>query len=155
MDLALVEASPASPAAAALIAALDAEFHVRYPGAPVFGIDAASLLAQGGIFLIAHLDGQPVGCGALRPIDPRTVEVKRMFVRPEVRGRGISRAVLARLEELARARGYAVARLETGTRQPEAIGLYESAGYARIPCFGEYASSAHSICYEKRLAPPW
>jgi GNAT superfamily N-acetyltransferase len=155
VDLALVEADPTSPAAAALIAALDAEFHVRYPGAPVFGIDAVSLLEQGGVFLLAQLDGMPVGCGALRPLDSRTAEVKRMFVRPDARGRRIARAVLARLEAIAAARGYLVCRLETGIRQPEAIGLYESAGYTRIPCFAEYASSPHSVCYEKRLAPPW
>jgi putative acetyltransferase len=59
--------------------------------------------------------------------------------------------LLARLEEIATGRRYVVCRLETGIRQPEAMGLYEAAGYARIPCFGEYASSPHSVCYEKRL----
>ncbi|MGE0443674.1 MAG: GNAT family N-acetyltransferase [Vicinamibacterales bacterium] len=92
----------------ALSAELDAEFHVRYPGAPVFGIDAASLIAHGGVFLIAYDKGGPLGCGALRPLEGDIVEIKRMFVRPEARGRG-------------------------------------------IPCFGEYAASAHSVCYEKGL----
>jgi GNAT superfamily N-acetyltransferase len=135
----------------ALIAALDAEFHVRYPGAPVFGIDAPSLVAGGGVFLIAYQDGVPLGCGALRPLDGNVVEVKRMFVRPDARGRGIARAVLERLEQIAAARGFTVSRLETGVRQPEALRLYEAAGYRRIPCFGEYAASAHSVCYEKGL----
>jgi ribosomal protein S18 acetylase RimI-like enzyme len=74
-----------------------------------------------------------------------------MFVEPSMRGRGIARALLAGLEAAARGLGLTVLRLETGSRQPEAIGLYESAGYLRVPAFGEYASDPLSVCFEKRL----
>jgi ribosomal protein S18 acetylase RimI-like enzyme len=78
-------------------------------------------------------------------------EVKRMYVAPAFRGRGIARALLRALEAAAGRLGVAVLRLETGTRQPEAIGLYEAAGYARIPAFGEYVGDPLSVCFEKRL----
>jgi GNAT superfamily N-acetyltransferase len=149
-----VKADPAAPDAAGLIAELDAEFHQRYPGEPVFGIDASAFVAGGGVFLIAYLAGVPAGCGAVRPIDDGVVEVKRMFVRPAARGHGIARALLTALEAIAIERGYTTSRLETGLRQPEAIGLYESFGYHRVPCWGEYAASPHSICYEKSLTRP-
>jgi GNAT superfamily N-acetyltransferase len=84
-------------------------------------------------------------------MDESAVEVKRMFVEPDCRGRGIARRLLAELEECARRAGYSVARLETGVRQPEAIGLYESAGYRRIPNYGMYAGIADSACFEKSL----
>jgi putative acetyltransferase len=78
-------------------------------------------------------------------------EVKRMCVAPAFRGRGIARALLRGLEGAACQLGFAALRLETGTRQPEAIGLYEAAGYARIPAFGEYAGDPFSVCFEKRV----
>jgi GNAT superfamily N-acetyltransferase len=97
-------------------------------------------------------DGSALGCGALlRPFDPGVAEIKRMFTRPDARGRGVARAVLERLEEEARARGIAVLRLETGTMQPEAQRLYESSGYEPIPPFGAYAGEPLSRCYERRL----
>jgi ribosomal protein S18 acetylase RimI-like enzyme len=74
-----------------------------------------------------------------------------MFVLPEFRGRGIARHILMALESTAQERGYSTLRLETGTRQPEVIGLYKSAGYGEIPCFGEYAGDLFSVCFEKRL----
>jgi GNAT superfamily N-acetyltransferase len=79
------------------------------------------------------------------------VEVKRMFVRPEFRRRGLARAMLARLEEAAVDRGYRSLRLETGEGQPEAIALYRAAGYRPIPCYGEYAAHPASCCFEKAL----
>jgi putative acetyltransferase len=103
-------------------------------------------------FLVARIDGHAAGCGALRPLEPGVGEVKRMFVRPAFRGRGVARQVLAALEAAARARGYSMLRLETATRQPEAIGLYRSAGYVEIPCFGADAGNRFSVCFEKRLA---
>ena len=78
-------------------------------------------------------------------------EVKRMYVEPGVRERGYSRRMLAALEDAARRVGYVALRLETGNRQPEAIGLYELAGYRRIEPFGIYVGSLCSVCFEKRL----
>jgi GNAT superfamily N-acetyltransferase len=95
--------------------------------------------------------GNALGCGALRPLEPGAAEVKRMFIRPEARGRGLSRLLLERLEGEALERGIAVIRLETCTLQPEARSLYESAGYEPIPCYGRYRDAPHSRCYERRL----
>jgi GNAT superfamily N-acetyltransferase len=142
---------PAHPDAVALVAALDAELHERYPGAPVHGIDPSTLVAQGGVFLVGRLDGRPVACGALRPLPDGSVEVKRMYVDPAARRRGAARALLAALEEIARTRGFALVRIETGDHQPEAVALYERAGYAPIPPFGEYVGNSFSVCFEKRL----
>jgi putative acetyltransferase len=156
--LVLVEADPATPEAADLISALDRDLGARYPGLEIHGIDAATFLATGGVFLIGRLAGTAVACGALRPMEDRgsevmrAVEVKRMYVRDAHRGCGFGRAILAALEEIAVRRGYATIRLETGASQPEAIALYESAGYHRIPCYGDHASDPLSRCFEKRLA---
>jgi putative acetyltransferase len=95
--------------------------------------------------------GEPVGCGALRDLDDEAVEIKRMYVVPKHRGRGAGRAVLAGLEQAARSRGATIARLETGTEQPEAITLYERGGYDRIDAFGPYADNPRSVCYERIL----
>jgi len=104
------------------------------------------------VFLLARdADGTPVGCGALRQLDESSAEIKRMFVPREFRGRGISRTVLSALEAAALERGWATVRLETGTLQHEAIGLYESAGYVRIPNFGPYVGEPYSLCYERVL----
>jgi len=75
-----------------------------------------------------------------------------MFVRPEFRGRGLARHILTALESIARQCGYSRLRLETGTRQPEAIGLYNAAGYREMPCFGEYVGNSCRVCFDKRLA---
>jgi GNAT superfamily N-acetyltransferase len=100
-------------------------------------------------FVLATVDGIGAGCGAIQPLDDQTVEVKRMYVRPAHRGSGIARRVLAALEDLAAGSHYPVIRLETGARQPEAIRLYESAGYRPIPPYGPYVHSPLSLCYEK------
>ena len=104
------------------------------------------------VFVVARQDGQALGCGALRSLGQPVVEIKRMYVRPEARGRGVGAAILADLERRAVELGFRVVRLETGPLQPEAIGLYERAGYRQIPCFGAYATGAASRCFERRLA---
>lgn len=105
-------------------------------------------------FVAAWLGAAAVGCGALQPFpdgDPSIAEIKRMYVAPTARRRGISRAILGKLEELARDRGYRVTRLETGKKQPAAIHLYETSGYQRIKPYGRYADDPLSICFEKTL----
>jgi GNAT superfamily N-acetyltransferase len=138
----------------ALIAELNAELALRYPepGANHFRLDPDEVASGRGALLVARLDGEPVGCGAVRLLDADTAEIKRMFTRPAARGRGIGRALLAALEAEARALGVPRLVLETGTRQQEALALYESHGFARIPPFGEYIASADtSVCMEKHL----
>jgi putative acetyltransferase len=104
------------------------------------------------VFLVARdAAGNALGCGGLRPMEPGAAELKRMFTRPSARGGGVARAILERLEAEARVRSVGLLRLETGTLQPEAHRLYESAGYEPIPCFGAYAGEPLSRCYERRL----
>jgi GNAT superfamily N-acetyltransferase len=101
-------------------------------------------------------DGTALGCGALRALGDDVAEVKRMFVVPAARGRGVSKAVLAALEAEARERGWTTLRLETGPRQPEAIALYSRAGYRQIEAFGAYVGhpdAEESLFFERVLAP--
>ena len=106
-----------------------------------------------GVFVLAWRDGEPVGCGALRPgFGPRAAEVKRMYVRPDARRLGISRLVLAALESHASALGYERLELETGIEQPEAIALYESSGWTPIAGYGPYADHPWTRCYGKAVS---
>ncbi len=141
-----------SAVASQLIAALNAELQ-RYPeeGANFFGLDPSEVVPGQGSFLVATVDGRAVGCGAFRRLDTKVAEIKRMYVEPEYRGRGIARAVLARLEAEARALGISRLVLETGDRQPEALALFRSVGFVDIPCFGEYADAPLSLCLGKDL----
>jgi putative acetyltransferase len=102
-----------------------------------------------GVYLVAYLDQRPVACGALRPLDADTAEIRRMFVTPHARRRGFARAILAELERRAAAMGYRSMRLETGNRQVSAMALYEHLGFRRIPPFGEYVGDPVSVCFEK------
>jgi putative acetyltransferase len=86
-------------------------------------------------FVVARIDGHPVGCGALRPLSEHSVEVKRMYTAPGYRNKGVAKAILAELERLAIEFGYRNIKLQTGPKQPEAIALYERVGYYRIPRF--------------------
>lgn len=86
-------------------------------------------------FIIARHAGYPVGCGALRPIDETTVEVKRMYTRPEYRRQGVAQAILAEMDRLALVFGYTTIKLQTGPKQLNAAALYERVGYYRIPRF--------------------
>ena len=144
-----------SPDAARLIAALNAELTTTFPepGATHFSLSDAHVVPGDGAFLIAYLDDAAVGCGAVRRLDETTAEIKRMYVNPSVRGRGIGRALVGALEREARLVGATRIVLETGTRLASAIKLYEGMGYTRIPLFGEYLSSPNtSLCFGKSLA---
>jgi GNAT superfamily N-acetyltransferase len=136
-----------------LIGALNAELEERYPeeGANFFRLDADEVADGRGAFLVAYLDGQPVGCGAIRKNEPGVAEIKRMYVAPHVRGRGVGRLVLDELEAIARQLGVRRLVLETGPRQPEAIALYRRAGFVEIPLFGEYVGAEFSVCMAKDL----
>ncbi len=136
-----------------LTAAQQAELRERYdgegePGTPPSAADVSVVLVA------REDDGTAVGCGALRALGGDGAEVKRMYVVPEARGRGRSRLLLAGLQDAARARGWTTLRLETGPRQPEAIALYEGAGYRLIPAFGAYVGApdaTSSLFYERVL----
>jgi putative acetyltransferase len=144
---------PDSAAGRRLIGLLDEDLLARYPSQLIHGLNPQDASDTYLLFLIASVGGQDAGCGAVRPLEPGVGEVKRMFVRPEFRGRGIARIILQALEAESARLGYGALRLETGTRQPEAIALYTSAGYSEIPRFGEYSSNPTSVCFEKRVMP--
>src|SRR6266545_4410509 len=117
---------------------------------PATDPELAALLAEQQAELRV-LDGVVVGCGGLQRLDETTAEIKRMYVRPPHRRRGISRRMLAALEALAMERGCTVVRLETGSYMPGAIAFYRSAGYEQIPPYGQYAGNPFSVCLERQL----
>jgi putative acetyltransferase len=136
-----------------LVAALDASLTELYPPEQRFGpnLKAEHLEAGRGAFLVARDGDRAVGCGAIRLLDPTTAEAKRMYVEPDHRGRGVGWAVLTSLEAAAKQLGVHRLVLETGVHQEAAISLYRRAGFTQIDCWGEYASSPTSICFEKNL----
>ena len=99
--------------------------------------------------VVASIDGQVVGCGAFKEFEQHKVEIKRMFVLPEYRGQGVALRVLMQLEAWATELGYHSFVLETGKKQPEAIGLYQKAGYTVRPNYGQYENVENSVCMEK------
>jgi GNAT superfamily N-acetyltransferase len=145
----------ADPRAEALRSAQRTEIEAMYGPDSEPGV--APTAADIALFLIAQVDGLPAGCGGLRPLDPgstggrKAAEIKRMYVVPDQRGKGVSSAVLAALEQAAVARGWFTLRLETGPEQAAAIRFYERSGYAPIPPFGAYADHPASLCYEREL----
>ena len=162
-DVEIATAPLTGDSAVRLISALNAELAAAYPepGANHFRLDPTEVGPGVGAFVVAKWRGAPVGCGAVRRLsDPELVselgpnvgEVKRMYVAPDVRGRGIGRGLLARLEREARELGVRRLVLETGTRQLEALRLYRAAGFVDIDPYGEYvASAATSVCLSKVL----
>jgi putative acetyltransferase len=152
-----------SAVAASLIADLNRDLSADYPepGTTHFRLDPNEVSAGNGIFVVARWEGHPVGCGALRCIrdpeltrelGPRAGELKRMYVARDLRGKGIGRALLDRLESEARLMGLDRLVLETGIRSPQALALYRNAGFTAIPAYGEYvASPTTSVCLSKAL----
>jgi GNAT superfamily N-acetyltransferase len=156
-----------------LIDALQAEYLVRYGGPDETPVDPREFAAPDGVFLVGYVDGAPVVMGGLRRHRPADggatdgggtdgggtdgggtvqVEIKRMYVVPEARSQGFARRILAILEERAWTLGADRIVLETGQRQPEAIALYESAGYERIDGFGHYRDAPLSVSFAKPRA---
>ena len=102
--------------------------------------------------VVAYLDDEPIGCGAIKPYSEDTAEVKRMFVDLNHRGHGIAGKILADLESWAGELNFSYCILETGYNQPEAIRLYEKSGYEVIPNYGQYVGVENSVCMKKRVA---
>ena len=134
-----------------LIVDLDKEFWLRYPAtqqnfAPHNKVDDNARV------VVAYSESTPVGCGCFRPMNEQAVlEIKRMFVIPQFRGRGIARMILNELETWGSEEGFTQAKLETGNKQPEAIAVYNAAGYKEIPNYPPYTEIADSICMAKIL----
>ena len=101
--------------------------------------------------IISYENDTPIACGAVKELHPQAMEVKRMYTKPEHRGKGIATNTLMELEKWARELGYKKCVLETGKRQPEAIELYKKNGYKIIPNYGQYVGVDNSVCFEKEL----
>ena len=143
-------APAASPEAQALIAELDIYLTALYPGYATNGIVTEDFESRGGVFMLGRVDDALAGCGAFRPHDD-AAEIKRLYVRASMRGRGVARTILRRLEHEAREAGFARGLLETGTRQPESIALYRAEGWLPIAPFGSYDDNPFSVCFAKRF----
>jgi GNAT superfamily N-acetyltransferase len=148
------------PDAMRLIEAVQGEYVLRYGGRDDTPLDPLMFEPPAGSFFVGYLGDEPVVSGAWRRRDDveafgstDAAEIKRMYVVPEVRGAGHARAILAHLEHTAAEAGAEVMILETGDEQPEAISLYESSGYTRIPSFGHYQWSPKNRCFAKPLQP--
>ena len=138
------------PVALALIAAMVDEMGELYePGLARSPLAPEELSPPGGGFVVLWEDGGAVAGGGVKRLDERACEIKRMYVAPAARGRGVGRALLAALEEMARELGYAVARLDTGAKQPRARRMYERAGYVAVPDYNDNPYAA--FWGEKRL----
>jgi len=145
--------SPLQAEAVALVAELDAHQAALYPPESRHALDMAALAQANVLFAIARVEGKAMGCAALL-VERGHAELKRLYVRPAHRGRGVARALLQFLEQQVAPRGCSLLKLETGTAQPDAIALYRSMGF--VPCgrFGNYGVDPLSVFMEKLLMTP-
>ena len=142
--------------AVALIGELDAELGAAYEAQNRHGLSVERVFQPGVMFFVARLGGDAVGCGGVA-FEDGFAEVKRMYVRPAARGRGVAQSILRRIEREAAARGVKRLTLETGDAQDAAIRLYQRAGFTRCAAFGAYLSKPasaiqRSVFFEKRFA---
>jgi putative acetyltransferase len=144
--------NPDQAEVAALLAASDAYMASLYPAESNHMLDIASLQRPEVTFLVARVDGRALGCGAVVSSGEGWAEIKRMFVSPAARGLKLGRRLLEEIETIASRRGERSLRLETGAKQPEALALYRSAGFAQIGPFGSYQADPLSLFMEKTLA---
>jgi GNAT superfamily N-acetyltransferase len=142
------------PLAQQLVAAVQQEYVQRYGGPDGAVVDPGEFLPPHGLFLAAQVDGEPVGCGAWRAIEPDVAEIKRVYVAPAFRRRGLAQEVVGRLERSAAAAGRRSVVLNTGERQPEALALYAVAGYQPVTGYGIYACAPGAVFLGKELPAP-
>jgi len=142
---------PRQPEVRRLIALSDAYLQALYPSESNHLVDVDALAGSGTMFLVARRSGAAIGSIAFRVIAPDHAEMKRMFVREDARGCGLGRRLLDALEDAARRENITRISLETGIRQPEAIGLYRASGYLECAPFGNYTADPLSLFMTKRL----
>jgi ribosomal protein S18 acetylase RimI-like enzyme len=153
-NIELVETAPDAPEALALIQELSLSL------ATITGDDGRKNFSAGSVqtlrarFVVARLDGEPVGCGALRPLElpghPHVCEIKRMYARTA--GRGVGSAILRHLEREAAVLDYTHAWLETRRVNAVAVDFYTRHGYAERANYGAYVGRSEAVCFEKRIA---
>ena len=143
--------SPDQPEVRMLIAELDAYLYSIYPAESVYALDIASLCKPNVSFAVLRdAAGNAVGCGAV-VMQPGYGEIKRVYVRPQARGQGLARRLMAALEAKAVEHGARTCMLETGPAQAEALALYERLGYRCRGPFGDYPADPHSLFMEKNV----
>jgi putative acetyltransferase len=153
MTITVSPENPESADAQQLLNAFVEEVRRRYdePPADVGYFDPALVSVPGSVFLIARIEGRAVGCGALVPMEDKIVEIKRMFVLPYERGRGVAKKILQTLQAYAQEFDYDRIRLETGIKQPESIALYGKSGFYRVPNFPPFEEDRTAVCFEKQI----
>ena len=154
LQLVFLEEAADGDAAAAMLAGFEADIATIYPSWDADAGPSArptDFAPPAGAFVVAYENDTPVAGGGLKRLDEETVEIKRMYVAPAARGRGVARRLLHELERIAAQRGYARVRLDTGPAQPHALALYQSERYEAIPDYNDnpYAS----YWFEKVLRP--
>ncbi|SHG96820.1 GNAT family N-acetyltransferase [Geodermatophilus nigrescens] len=146
------------PLARDLVGRVQQEYVDRYGGPDEAAVDPAEFVPPAGLFLVAEVDGEPAGCGAWRRHGEghagTEAEVKRVYVVPAFRRLGLAQLVVTALEDSARAAGYRSVVLNSGDRQPEALGLYAAMGYRPVPGYGIYAGEAGAVFLGRQLTDP-
>jgi putative acetyltransferase len=151
MAMSITRERPDTVDATSLITELEALLEPLYPAQSRHGLSVEKLLAQDVAFFVLRTDDTPACCGGIKLVGTEYGEIKRMYVRPQFRGRGFGKLMLDHLADYARTHHITLLRLETGIHQQEAIRLYEAQGFYRIPPFGPYTDDPVSLCYEKQL----
>lgn len=141
------------PVATLLVGRVQQEYVTRYGGPDEAAVDPAEFVPPEGLFLVAEVAGEPAGCGAWRVYPPGGIEIKRVYVEPGFRRRGLAQLIVAALEGSAVAAGHRSVVLNTGDRQPEALALYAALGYSPVQGYGVYACSPEAVFLGKDLAP--
>jgi GNAT superfamily N-acetyltransferase len=144
----------ADPVAQHLVERVQQEYVVRYGGRDAAVVVPAEFSPPLGLFLVAEVDGSPAGCGGWRAYGDGVAELKRMYVAPSFRRRGIAAVLLAELERSAAAAGHRHLLLNSGDRQPEALALYARSGYATVAGYGPYADAPGAVFLGKDLGTP-
>jgi GNAT superfamily N-acetyltransferase len=142
------------PLAQYLIEQVQQEYVRRYGGRDAAVVDPAEFLPPRGLFLVAEVDGVPAGCGAWRVLPSGQAEIKRVYVEPAFRRRGVAQLVVGALEAAAAAAGHEEVVLNSGREQPEALALYAERGYRPVPGYGVYACAPGAVFLGKSLTAP-
>ncbi len=133
-----------------LIRLLDEDLKERY-GSLQKQFDVHNNVDKISDVVVIYRDESPVACGAFKEYDSDAIEMKRIFVKKEYRNQGLAWLLVKKLEEIAKEKGYKHAVLETGIKQPEAVGLYKKLGYERIQNYSPYTGNSNSVCMKKEL----
>jgi GNAT superfamily N-acetyltransferase len=142
------------PVAHYLVEQVQQEYVQRYGGRDAAAVEPAEFLPPRGVFLVAEVDGVPAGCGAWRALSPGVAEIKRVYVEPAFRRRGLAQLIVVALEDGAARAGHGSVVLNTGQQQPEALGLYADLGYRSVTGYGVYACAPGAVFLGKDLAAP-